>query len=442
MSHLVAVERLTSEQYDEDDLSGIPDLIEVIRLQGTGPTEAARAIRKKLKYGNVHRQLRALTILDGLIQNAGSRFQRVFADEPLLERLRVAGSDPVSDPEVRAKCKQLFAQWSVAYKDTPGMERVTALYRQLPQRKKPMPVRQQQSKVLQETEADVADDTNNRSDDPHGRSTSSHHTTKRTSLSVPSSSKPTTALSPTSSGPVSLSAAPNLLGKTKKDKKSKSKGTPFNLEKEKPQMLQSIAGASVASTNLTNALKLVNREQNRVSDDPEVMKRFEVCKQLRRQILRYIQFVESDDYLGGLIHANDELVNALMAFEILDKSIDDDSDSELEEGKHLSRIHAGGHHSPPSSPSRAPDHAFAGLHISNSDETSAPPKPPRPTSIPMPPASYIAAGKARQQEIESDQSDVSEEEEEEEEEEDNPFGDKNAAATPMVEPKAYTWKEV
>jgi hypothetical protein len=26
------------------------------------PTEASRAIRKKLKYGNVHRQLRALTV--------------------------------------------------------------------------------------------------------------------------------------------------------------------------------------------------------------------------------------------------------------------------------------------------------------------------------------------------------------------------------------------
>ena len=44
----VQIENLTSEQYDEDDLSGIPDLIEVIRLQGTGPAEAARALRKKL----------------------------------------------------------------------------------------------------------------------------------------------------------------------------------------------------------------------------------------------------------------------------------------------------------------------------------------------------------------------------------------------------------
>ena len=44
----VAVERLTSEQFEEDDASGIPDLVEVIRLQPSGPTEAARAIRKKL----------------------------------------------------------------------------------------------------------------------------------------------------------------------------------------------------------------------------------------------------------------------------------------------------------------------------------------------------------------------------------------------------------
>lgn len=44
----VQIDRLTSEQYEADDLSGIVDLIEVIRLQAGGPTEAARAIRKKL----------------------------------------------------------------------------------------------------------------------------------------------------------------------------------------------------------------------------------------------------------------------------------------------------------------------------------------------------------------------------------------------------------
>lgn len=125
----VTVDRLTSEQYEEDDLSGIPDLVEVIKLQAAGPTEAARALRKKLKYGNVHRQIRALTLLDGLIQNAGPRFQKTFADEPLLERLRVCGTSDLSDPEVKKKCSELYRGWAAEYKSTPGLERIAALYK-------------------------------------------------------------------------------------------------------------------------------------------------------------------------------------------------------------------------------------------------------------------------------------------------------------------------
>lgn len=125
----VAIDRLTSETYEEEDLSGIPDLVEVIKLQASGPAEAARAIRKKLKYGSVHRQLRALVLLDGLIQNAGPRFQRTFVDEPLLERLRVCGTSDLSDPDVKKKCSELFRSWASEYKNTPGLERIAALYK-------------------------------------------------------------------------------------------------------------------------------------------------------------------------------------------------------------------------------------------------------------------------------------------------------------------------
>jgi len=44
----VQIDQLTMETYEENDLSGIPELIEVIRLQDSGPQEASRAIRKKL----------------------------------------------------------------------------------------------------------------------------------------------------------------------------------------------------------------------------------------------------------------------------------------------------------------------------------------------------------------------------------------------------------
>lgn len=57
------VEILTSDRYEEDSYDGVNELLESVRILGMdGVTESSRAIRKKLKYGNVHRQLRALTV--------------------------------------------------------------------------------------------------------------------------------------------------------------------------------------------------------------------------------------------------------------------------------------------------------------------------------------------------------------------------------------------
>jgi LAS seventeen-binding protein 5 len=383
----------------------------VIKLQASGPTEAARALRKKLKYGSVHRQLRALTILDGLIQNAGSRFQRsIFGDEPLLERLRIAATDPVSDAEVRTKCKILFGQWAAGYKSEPGLEGAAALYKQLPKTRKPQVDRREQSKVLRETEEQAR------------RDEAVEEDARRLSIGP---SSPRASISQTSSGPALFSPGPNLVTKTKKSKKSKSKL--FNLEKEKPALLQTIASSQVASTNLTNALKLVNRESKRVSEDPDVMKRFETCKRLRRQILGYIQYVESDDFLGGLIHANEELVNALMAFEVLDKSVDDDSDSEMEEAAHLSRAAA------------AAD-SMAGLSL------QSPKMPPRSGMALNSASKMVAVGKGKMARREAESESESESDEgdggDDDDDEDNPFGDRNATATPSMEKQGYTWKEV
>ncbi|KAH7069900.1 hypothetical protein BKA63DRAFT_519782 [Paraphoma chrysanthemicola] len=383
----VQIDRLTSEQYEENDIGGVVDLIEVIRIQSSGPTEAARALRKKLKYGNVHRQIRALVILDALISNAGSRFQKAFADEPLLERLRILARDDMVDAEVRQKVNVLFRQWAVAYKGTPGLERIAALHKELPRTKRPQP---QQSRIVRQQDAEAAREREEGSPPP----------------SPPHSRRPEPQHAPSSSSrPVALgNAAPlpssSIFKRDKKDKKSRGKA--FNLEKEKGQLLETIASANVASTNLLNGLQLINREQQRVSDNPEVMRRFETCKQLRRQILRYIHLVESEQYIGGLLNANDELVKGLMAFEIMDKSIDDDSDSDDEVG----------------------ESTMAGLSV----ESQAPAKPPRPMSIPMPPAPVPSKQAAPDSEPEED--------------EDDPFSDNNAVKTPWQEKSQPTWRDV
>lgn len=52
-----------------------------------------------------------------------------------------------------------------------------------------------------------------------------------------------------------------------------------------------------------------------------------------------IYHVEDEQWLGSLLQTNDELINALMTYEQLDRSIDADSDSEdeLAEQAHLYR---------------------------------------------------------------------------------------------------------
>ena len=426
----VHVENLTSETYDEDDLAGIPDLIEVVRLQATGPTEVARALRKKLKYGSVHRQLRALTILDGLLQNGGSRMQRtILSDGPLLERLRMAAVDSLSDPDIREKCKALFSQWVASSREHPGLEGAKSLYNQLPKKAQAPPQqRREQSRVLRENEEEARREDDFDDDDTTIRSRTNSVATN--TAAEPSLLRKASIPSPASI-PLTPSSTFGTRGKVKKEKKSKSKSS-FNLSHEKPQILSSIASSSVASTNLLNALKLVNRENHRVSADPEVMSRFETCKGLRRQILRYIQHVETEELLGGLIHANEELVEALMAFEVLDKSVDDgDSDSEFEEAKHLSRQSARGEISAAKDKERMDGITKGVGNVGLEVQGPARPPRPRPTTQTPPTTKVSSAGlQKRGQEPDYDSlEDASSDEPAEEEDEENPFGDRNAVST-------------
>lgn len=343
----------------------------------------------------MHKQLRALTILDGLIENAGPRFQRAFADEPLLERLRVAATDSLSDPEVKKKCSVLFRQWAASYSETAGMERIANLHRQLPQRKKA--TRQESSRVLKESEP-------HENEDPYGHSVSvSGGGGPTQNLRTPSASAtPTSSSFP---GGTSLTPYGQSSAKSSKSHKKSKAHKPFNLEKEKPQILQTIASSSVASTNLMNSLKLINRESKRVSEDQETVNRFETCKLLRRQVLHYIQYVESEQWLGSLIHANETLVEALMAFEVLDKDLEDDSDSDAE--SELNEWDSDEAKTAKKKRGQSVQQGFAGLSLGQ--KTPGPP-------------SGMVNGKNKRIDSESEE----EEEETESGDEDNPFGDINA----------------
>ena len=292
------------------------------------------------------------------------------------------------------------------------MEGIAALYRQLPKHKKAFT--QEQSRVVRETaspaedDEDEADHSGHRQSNSHGGSSSR---TIPTHSSVAMSTRP--ALSPTASSFTSYNRKPKKL-----------KAKPFNFEKEKPAIKAAIGEASFTSTSLMNAMKLVDREKKRVSEDPTVEKYFQECKQLRRRILGYIQRVSDESFLGSLLQANDTLVEALMTWEVLDKSVEDDSDSEDEAS---SNRPAAARNRSMSSPRVQAQ--MAGLSL---DHANPPVQPPRPSFNVIPPS--CSKGKV------ADDSDEEEEEEEgEEEDENDPFADRNAVGTPRIEKDGMTW---
>lgn len=351
----VTVDRLCNCDAEDEIYGELPSLTESIRLQSAGPTEAARAIRKKLKYGNMHRQLLALSILAALVANGGRRFQQSFADEPLLERLRILATDPHIHADVRSKTRALFAQWAQEFANVPGMAQVASLHKQVPQ-KRPQP------RV--------------RSPSPEGAAASSSNPsiTPRESLREPSSPPQQHRRRGSS-----VNAQPTL-----------------SIKVEKPKMLQCLAESSAAATNLTNALQHLNRETELPSENGKVAEHYKACRGLRRLVLRYIQGVESDEWLGALIHANEELVNALLLYDKLSKPLDEDSDSDVgsaDSGEVPVRVHR-----PPipdPKPNPGPEPAVT------------PPQPPR------------------LQDVEPDP------------DPNDPFADTNAAATPRVERKEW-----
>ena len=174
--------------------------------------------------------------------------------------------------------------------------------------------------------------------------------------------------------------------------------------------------ANVESTGLNNALKLINRETERVSENPNARRRFETCKQLRRQTFRYCSYVEDESYLATLLNANDQLSDVLILYEQLDKSFDYDSDSEDYEDPDV--LNKG---KSPISPQR-----FAGLSL---NDAKGPPMPARPNfHVTMPSGDK---GKGVQE--------PEEEEPDDEEDENDPFADRNAVSTPKLEKGAMTW---
>lgn len=320
----------------------VTDLLDLIKLQLLGATEAARAIRKKIKYGNtVDEQMLALELLELLVLNAGPKIGHVLAsDDKLLELLRNvvsgtarSGLGTAYDKRVVQKVQNLSVGWKSEFADLDGYRGMANLWKAIPKRR---------AKHLRSASGfrggnDDLDDSyrspveERDRDDPidgYSRGAASRNRSDSDRRSAPPPR-------PSVASPGAASPSPRDKKKKKKSKRSgpryadeQYKIPQINYKVEAPKIRSTIAECYTHTTALNNMILALPAGSDPLNDD-KVAAEFERCRKIRRKVLRYLQYVGAGDasekssevvamdeeFLGSLIVANEQLVTTFQHFD-------------------------------------------------------------------------------------------------------------------------------
>ncbi|CAJ0900917.1 1027_t:CDS:2, partial [Entrophospora sp. SA101] len=263
------IERMTSQQYKEDNLDDIFIF----------PKEASQALRNVFKYGSKHSQLRALTILQPLMENC-EKIHPYVASHKFIDKLKNLALSSSTDDEVHKRLMILFAQWSNNYKKKPGMENITSLYSTV----------------------------SNKNSSSNG---GGHTSKKRKSTSS-----------------TLLNSTMKNLNNKKKQHERQSSSKPNKPEKYTPsQVNQEIGSAIQNATNLVNAITLLNPDMDFENDD-ELQECVAKCKASSEQLFKIIPTISGGTQLGPLLQCNDQIQGAL---ELYSKYCEDCKKSDLDD---------------------------------------------------------------------------------------------------------------
>lgn len=234
-------------------------------------------------------------MLSALVENAGPRFQTSFADDRLVERIKLMSQDPLVDASVRRKLMRMLLSWQHLFRSEPTMRIAAGLYVACGGGKKSdAQVKSEAAEAYRKRREQEERERQLRMDRKAAERIQKEEDAKR-----------------------------------EKERKKKGNARPvFNFEREKPVIMSTLATSQQAATSLVNALQHVNREKESVAANGRVQTYLARVKAERKKVVRYIQLVRDEEYLGGLISANDQIILSLELYDKLAKSSDHDSDEE------------------------------------------------------------------------------------------------------------------
>lgn len=128
------IEKATDGSLQSEDWALNMEICDIINETEEGPKDAFRALRKRISGNkNFHEVVLALTVLETCVKNCGHRFHVLVASQDFVEGVLVRTILPKNNPPavVHDKVLSLIQSWADAFRSSPDLTGVVAVYEDL-----------------------------------------------------------------------------------------------------------------------------------------------------------------------------------------------------------------------------------------------------------------------------------------------------------------------
>ncbi|XP_075832623.1 target of Myb1 membrane trafficking protein [Microtus pennsylvanicus] len=283
------IEKATDGSLQSEDWALNMEICDIINETEEGPKDAFRAVKKRIVGNkNFHEVMLALTVLETCVKNCGHRFHVLVASQDFVESVLVRTILPKNNPPtiVHDKVLNLIQSWADAFRSSPDLTGVVAVYEDLRRKGLEFPM----------TDLDMLSPIHTpqrtvfNSETPSAQNSVVSDTSQRGDLSQHAAPLPTPAVLP---GDSPITPTPEQIGKLRSELEMVSGNVRVMSE-----MLTELVPTQIEPADL-ELLQELNR----------------TCRAMQQRVLELIPRISNEQLTEELLMVNDNLNNVFLRHE-------------------------------------------------------------------------------------------------------------------------------
>ncbi|XP_037062054.1 target of Myb protein 1 isoform X1 [Peromyscus leucopus] len=303
------IEKATDGSLQSEDWALNMEICDIINETEEGPKDAFRAVKKRIVGNkNFHEVMLALTVLETCVKNCGHRFHVLVASQDFVESVLVRTILPKNNPPtiVHDKVLNLIQSWADAFRSSPDLTGVVAVYEDLRRKGLEFPM----------TDLDMLSPIHTpqrtvfNSETPSGQNSVGSDTSQRGDLSQHTTPLPTPAVLP---GDSPIMPTPEQVHRQGPGRQwiSPIMPTPEQIGKLRSELEMVSGNVRVMSEMLTELVPT----QVEPADLELLQELNRTCRAMQQRVLELIPRISNEQLTEELLMVNDNLNNVFLRHE-------------------------------------------------------------------------------------------------------------------------------